>query len=949
MYDRKTYLSINITNQNAYLFLILNNIYIYIYMSGQNNIVNGHLEIKEGTTRIEDYAFANNKLTSVRIPDSVTSIEKNAFLENKLTSVRIPDSVTSIGGGAFLRNELLGSLRIPDSVTSIGGGAFGDNKLTSVRIPDLVTRIDGAFAGNELTSVEIPDSVTSIEEFAFASNQLQSVEIPYSVTSIGSNAFSDNKLTSVTIGNEVTSIGEQAFDNNKLTHVTIGTKVTSIGREAFYRNALTSVQIPESVTSIGDKAFTNNQLINVTMPAKFHNDEDKARIFGPGFEAISFFESKDYDGLFKALGRNRIDDIRSQLDLGININHVSTFTGDTALLRAVKGTRNTPYEDTVEELIRRNPKLDLLDSNGKTALMLSFENSYDSRITPLLIRTIVETEREQRYRSRIASLDANFYRFLNTSRPVFTNQLRTYINSNHNYLSDIKKFVVQHGVKDSQGNFLIVDFDNLAYNTIKSPLQTLETEGRRIDGRLKPNVDSHEMIEYKSAALAVLRYARENGFNNIIVVVKNVELEEQFKTAYKYLKLQGKLEIKQKKNGIKIAADFYDNELQSFLQLSTTNVSLVRINSRIDSIIVDETELARYSLSRADFTNHLHKLKGTDDSIIILISNTIRRKYGVIPTVISADTSIVEDFIANHQYICPFLTTIEVNGTRFSEFVVNFTERVSDLIHRDIIEDRSGTYFIRVDPSAERFLMDYYYKVSQPSGTGFNVRNWYTRPTGTSDIKATFNTTAPSDTSTLVDYMDAEKKPKLNPSGKPYLSQNGEIAKLEHTNIPYVIENYRFGNYTYTPAARVTHEPYRDIHGKILSIKIGNDSSKKSFTPYCIQGPAGEWIAAKNGDQIYTSNYNGKNNPLQIFTEGNLVKTGRIAYVDEGDKPVLKKKIEPYRDAKGNIDKIKIFDEQPYAKKYVSTNNSSGEHLEYYQKYMKYKVKYNELKKKLGL
>ena len=925
-------------------------------MSEQNNIVNGHLEIQERTTRIDENAFAYNKLTSVKIPDSVTSIGDTAFLDNKLTSVKIPDSVTSIGAGAFLTNELQGSLRIPDSVTSIGGAAFGDNKLTSVRIPDLVTCInESAFSGNKLTSVEISDSVTSIEELAFNGNQLPSVEIPDSVTSIGKHAFDENELTSVTIGNEVTSIGEWAFYKNKLTHVTIGNKVTSIGREAFNRNALISVQIPESVISIGDEAFTNNQLINVTMPSKFHNDADKERIFGPGFRAILFFESSHYDGLFKALGRNRIDDIKSQLDSGININHVSTVSGDTALIRAVKGTRNAPYEDTVSELIKRNPKLDLLDSKGKTALMLSFENSYESRITPLLIRTTVETEREQRYRSRIASLDANFYRFLNTSRPVFTNQLRTYINSNHNYLSDIKKFVVQHGVKDSQGNFLIVDFDNLAYNTIKSPLQTLETEGRRIDSRLKPNVGSQEMIDYKSAALAVLRYARENGFSNIIVVVKNVELEEQFKTAYKYLKLQGKLEIKQRKyengNEIRIVADFYDTELQSFLQLSTTNVSLVRIKSRIDSIIVDDTELVPYSLLKADFTNHLHKLKGTDDSIIILISNTIRRKYGVIPTVISADTNIVEDFIANHQYICPFLTTIEVNGTQFSEFVVNFTERVSDLIHRDIIEDRSGTHFIRVDPIAERFLMDYYYKVSQPSdtGTGFDVRNWYTRPTGTNNIKATFNTTAPSDTSTLVDYMDALGKPKLNPSGKPYLSQNGEIVKLEHTDIPYVIENYRYGNYTYTPAARVTREPYRDNRGNILSIKIGNDSSPKSFTPYCRQDPAGEWIAAKNGGQIYTSNYNGKDYPLQIFTEGNVVKTGRIPYVDKDEKPTLKEIIEPYRDAKGNIDKIKIFDEQPYAKKYVSTNNSSGEHVEYYQKYMKYKAKYNELKEKLGL
>ena len=59
-------------------------------MSGQNNIVNRHLEIQEGTTDIGFGAFARNQLTSVTIPDSVTTIGSVAFMYNELTVVTMP-------------------------------------------------------------------------------------------------------------------------------------------------------------------------------------------------------------------------------------------------------------------------------------------------------------------------------------------------------------------------------------------------------------------------------------------------------------------------------------------------------------------------------------------------------------------------------------------------------------------------------------------------------------------------------------------------------------------------------------------------------------------------------------------------------------------------------------------------------------------------------------------
>ena len=174
-----------------------------------------HLVVEDGITYI-GYGACNTmrQLQTVKLAKSVTHIGGEAFRLCPITSIDLHEGITQIDEGAFMDTGLV-SVKLPSTLRTIDYQVFlGCQDLRQVIIPEGVTAIEhGAFKGCiALENVTIADSVQEIWEFAFARCfGLKQVKLGCGLTQISSYAFSDCAFAEIRIPASVRKIGENAF------------------------------------------------------------------------------------------------------------------------------------------------------------------------------------------------------------------------------------------------------------------------------------------------------------------------------------------------------------------------------------------------------------------------------------------------------------------------------------------------------------------------------------------------------------------------------------------------------------------------------------------------------------------------------------------------------------------------------------------------------------------
>lgn len=240
------------------------------------------LVLKEGVTRIGDYAFYNcTELTSVEIPEGVTYIGESAFACcQSLESVTIPRSVTEIGEGAFESCDSMMVLELASGLKCVGAFAFSE----CVALRELV----------------LPNTVERIERSAFAGTMaLHELVIPGNVQEIGDNAFNGCiQLSSLTLSEGIRVIEEMAFSNcSDLTEVLIPASVECLG-DGVFSDCLAMTQIavaPESEHFVvrDDILYSKDLSVLVHYPAskeeqEFTIPEEVRKIAGLAFASNYF-------------------------------------------------------------------------------------------------------------------------------------------------------------------------------------------------------------------------------------------------------------------------------------------------------------------------------------------------------------------------------------------------------------------------------------------------------------------------------------------------------------------------------------------------------------------------------------------------------------------------------------------------------------------------------------
>ena len=223
--------------------------------------------IPEGIIKIDDFAFYECSLESIKLPKSLQYLGRSAFNGCKnLSSVEMQEGPAEIGAAAFHSCSQLKNIIIPEGVNKIGDYAFNYcSNLSMVTLPESLESIGSdAFYHADRILFYLRENSYSEEwaksnqyKYQYIDDQAESKPWVYEILEDGTAQILGYKLSAAELvipaevdGYTVSSVGDNAFEyHSELSSVTISEGITSIGKSAF-PYSIKSIKIPNSMTEL---------------------------------------------------------------------------------------------------------------------------------------------------------------------------------------------------------------------------------------------------------------------------------------------------------------------------------------------------------------------------------------------------------------------------------------------------------------------------------------------------------------------------------------------------------------------------------------------------------------------------------------------------------------------------------------------------------------------------
>lgn len=133
---------------------------------------------------IKEYAFKDNNITKVALPELTHIIQKKAFENNRISDLDLPKYLGHIGNQAFKNNKIK-DLTIYGNVEEIGPEAFMNNEIVNLNIKP--------------KSATAHDSIANIDSKVFANNKIVRVELPETIDFVAKDCFDGNNESRVLV------------------------------------------------------------------------------------------------------------------------------------------------------------------------------------------------------------------------------------------------------------------------------------------------------------------------------------------------------------------------------------------------------------------------------------------------------------------------------------------------------------------------------------------------------------------------------------------------------------------------------------------------------------------------------------------------------------------------------------------------------------------------------